>query len=63
MKDGILLGGFAESMLQLAEDMSQAERQRYRDEGLYEKLWDLQNECEDIDMEKLQDVYAVFGGE
>lgn len=64
MKDGMLLGGFAKSMVKLAKNMSQVERQRYRDEGLYEKLVDLQNEDEDIDinMEGLRKVYAVFDG-
>ncbi|KAE8446354.1 hypothetical protein EG329_012103 [Mollisiaceae sp. DMI_Dod_QoI] len=63
MKDGILLGEFADSMLQLAEGMNELERQRYRDEGLYEKLFELQDECDVIYMEGLQKVYAVFDGE
>jgi hypothetical protein len=62
MKGGLLLSGFATLMLQLAKEMSELERQRYRDEGLYEKLWELQNECDDIDMEGLQQVYDVFDG-
>lgn len=63
MKDGMLLGTFANSMLQLAKGMSELERKRYRDEGLYEKLWQLQDECDDIDMEGLQKVYAIFDGQ
>lgn len=64
MKDGILLGGFADSMLRLAKGMSEFERQRYKGEGLWEKLWELQGECEDIDinMRDLFKVYSVFDG-
>lgn len=63
MKDGMLLEEFAESMLELAKGMTVEERQRYKDERLYEKLVDLRNECDEIDMEGLADVYAIFDGE
>jgi hypothetical protein len=63
MKDGITLGEFADSMVELAGGMTVEERERYKKEGLYEKLVDLQNECDDVDMEGLQEVYAIFDGE
>jgi hypothetical protein len=66
IKDGMVLVEFAESMEQLARGMTAVERERYKEEGLYEKLVELQGECESIDMEGLADVYAVFeedGGE
>lgn len=60
MKDRMLLAEFAESMLELAKGMTRNERKKYRREGLYEKLIDLQGECDAADMEGLADVYAVF---
>ena len=63
MKDGITLGEFADSMVELAGGMTVEEREKYKKEGLYEKLVDLQNECDDVDMEGLQEVYAIFDGE
>jgi hypothetical protein len=60
MKDGVLLAEFAESMLKLAKGMSRNERERYRGEGLYEKLIELQGECDAFDMDGLADVYSVF---
>jgi hypothetical protein len=60
MKDGMVLGEFAESMVELASGMTGEERAKYKEEGLYEKLVELQGECESIDMEGLVDVYAVF---
>jgi hypothetical protein len=63
MKDGMTLGEFADSMVELAGGMTVEEREKYKKEGLYEKLVDLQNECDDIDMEGLQEVYAIFDGE
>jgi hypothetical protein len=63
MKDGMVLGEFAESMVELAKGMTMEERERYKEEGLYEKLVELQGDCESIDMEELADVYAVFDGE
>ncbi|KAH8669619.1 hypothetical protein BGZ60DRAFT_407925 [Tricladium varicosporioides] len=63
MKDGMVLQAFADSMLELASGMSEAERERYKDEGLYEKLVDLQNECDwETDMAGLGDIYEVFDG-
>jgi hypothetical protein len=62
MKDGITLGEFAGSMVELASGMTVEEREKYKIEGLYEKLVDLQNECDDVDMEGLQEVYAIFDG-
>jgi hypothetical protein len=63
MKDGVLLGEFANAMLKFAKGMTEEERERYKEEGLYEKLVDLQTECESIDMEGLAEVYAVFDGD
>ena len=63
MKDGITLGEFADSMVELAGGMTVEEREKYKKEGLYEKLVDLQNECDDVDMEGLQELYAIFDGE
>jgi hypothetical protein len=63
MKDGMTLGEFADSMVELAGGMTVEEREKYKKEGLYEKLVDLQNECDDVDMEGLQEVYAIFYGE
>jgi hypothetical protein len=60
MKDGMLLGEFAESMLELAKGMTKEERERYREEGLFEKLAELQEECDEIDMERLADILVVF---
>jgi hypothetical protein len=60
MKDGMVLVKFAESMEELARGMTTVERERYKEEGLYEKLVELQGECESVDMEGLADVYAVF---
>jgi hypothetical protein len=60
MNDGMLLADFAESMLELAKGMTRNERERYRVEGLHEKLIELQGECDAGDMEGLADVYAVF---
>jgi hypothetical protein len=60
MKDGVLLAEFAESMLKLAKGMTRHEREKYRGEGLYEKLVELQGECDAPDMKGLADVYGVF---
>jgi hypothetical protein len=60
MKDGMVLVEFAESTEQLARGMTAVERERYKEEGLYEKLVELRGERESIDMEGLADVYAVF---
>lgn len=63
MKDGLALQEFADSMLELASGMSEGERERYKEEGLYEKLVDLQSECDwETDMAGLGDIYEVFDG-
>jgi hypothetical protein len=63
MRDGVELGYFAEAMTKLAKEMTEQERDRYKDEGLYEKLVDLQTECDwEIDMEGLREVYEIFDG-
>jgi hypothetical protein len=46
MKDGICLSGMADNMLELAEGMTADERDRYKEEGLYEKLVNLEQECD-----------------
>jgi hypothetical protein len=61
MKDGYILCQFADNMIDLARGTSVEERKKYK-EGLYKKLVDLQNDCKDIDMEGLQEVYAIFDG-
>ena len=64
MKDGMELGYFAEAMAGLAKGMTEEERERYKDEGLYEKLVDLQTVCDwETDMEGLREVYETFDGE
>jgi hypothetical protein len=63
MKDRMLLGEFADAMLKLAKGMSEREREKYKEERLYEKLVDLQTECESMYMEGLADIYAVLDGE
>ncbi|CZR56106.1 uncharacterized protein PAC_05994 [Phialocephala subalpina] len=62
MKDGYTSGCFADDMLKLAKRMSLAETQRYKKEGLYEKLVELLTHCESYHMEGLQKVHAVFEG-
>ena len=62
MKEGYTLGCFADDMLKLAKGTSLAEIHRYKEEGLYEKLVELQTHCESYDMEGLQKVHAVFEG-
>ena len=48
--------------MELAKGMTVEERQKYRDEELYEKLANLRNECDEMDMEGLVEVYAAFDG-
>lgn len=62
MKDGFMLGQFADSMQELVRGMTAEEKSLYKEEGLYEKLLELQNECDSMDMEGLQEVYAIFDG-
>jgi hypothetical protein len=64
MKDGLELGYFAEAMVELARGMTEEERERYKEERLYEKLVELQTACDwEVDMEGLRDVYEIFDGE
>ncbi|TVY46245.1 hypothetical protein LOCC1_G004051 [Lachnellula occidentalis] len=64
LKDGYVLMGFTDSMLELATAMSPEERDEYKQEGLYEKLVDLQNDCDDweTDMGGLGEIYELFDG-
>ncbi|TVY93520.1 hypothetical protein LAWI1_G002990 [Lachnellula willkommii] len=64
LKDGYVLMGFTDSMLELATAMSQEERDEYKQEGLYEKLVDLQSDCDDweTDMGGLGEIYELFDG-
>lgn len=62
MKDGYMLGQFADSMQELARGMTKEERMRYKQEGLYEKLLALHEECDAGDMEGLPAVYKIFDG-
>lgn len=64
MKDNVMLTSFAEAMLDLAQAMTAEERERYKDEGLYEKLVELQTECEwEYDMPGLREIYELFDGD
>jgi len=64
LKDGYVMGQFTDSMLKLAKAMSEEERDKYKEEGLYEKLVNLQSDCDDweTDMEGLREVYELFDG-
>jgi len=65
MDDCTWLQEIAESVVELAKGMTMEERQKYRDEGLYENLANLGNEsdeCDEMDMEGLVEVYAAFDG-
>lgn len=62
MKDGYMLGQYADSMQELARGMTKEERSRYKQEGLYEKLLDLQKECDPILMDGLPALYRIFDG-
>lgn len=64
LKDGYILIGFTDSMLELATNMTVEERQKYKEEGLYEKLVDLQSDCDDweTDMGGLGEIYELFDG-
>ncbi|KAK0113415.1 hypothetical protein ONS95_013672 [Cadophora gregata] len=62
MKDGYMLGQFADSMQELARGMTKEERKWYKQEGLYEKLLELHQECDPIEMEGLPIVYKIFDG-
>ncbi|EKD21796.1 uncharacterized protein L3040_005304 [Drepanopeziza brunnea f. sp. 'multigermtubi'] len=59
-KDGFMLGQFADSMQELARGMNEEEKERYKAEGLYEKLVDLSNDCGPDDMEGLPAVFRIF---
>lgn len=61
MKDSVELGDFAAAMTTIAARMTEAERGRYKKEGMYEKLEELQRYCDwETDMEGLADLLAVF---
>jgi hypothetical protein len=64
LKDGYVMGLFTDGMLELAKAMSEEERDKYKEEGLYEKLVDLQSDCDDweTDMEGLREIYELFDG-
>lgn len=63
MKSGEELGAFAQAMIEIASAMSEEERARYVDEGLYEKLVELQTHCEwETDMDGLRELYEIFDG-
>lgn len=61
LKSGDLMIEFADAMFEIVHDFSHLERQRYKDEGLYEKLHELQYEDDDITIEGLDKVYWLFG--
>ena len=46
MKDSVELGDFAAAMTTIAARMTEAERGRYKKEGMYEKLEELQRYCD-----------------
>ncbi|CZT05797.1 hypothetical protein WAI453_004434 [Rhynchosporium graminicola] len=60
MKDGYMLGQFADSMQELARGMTKEERGRYKEEGLYKKLVELRTECDPMHMDGLPAVYRIF---
>jgi len=64
LKDGYILMGFTDSMLELATAMSEEEKEKYKEEGLYKKLVDLQSDCDDweVNMGGLGDIYELFDG-
>ena len=64
LKDGYVLMGFTDSMLELATSMSQEERDEYKQEGLYENSVELQSDCDDweTDMGGLGEIYELFDG-
>jgi hypothetical protein len=50
-------------MLELAKGMTKEERDRYKEEGLYEQLVDLQNECDwETDMVNTKLLFLFFHG-
>ncbi|KAH8588679.1 hypothetical protein B0O99DRAFT_489278, partial [Bisporella sp. PMI_857] len=50
-------------MADLAGAMTDEERGRYKGEGYYERLVDLQTHCEwEVEMDGLRDVYEIFDG-
>lgn len=64
MKDSVELTAWADAMAEIARGMSEQERDRYKAEGLYEKLVDLQTECDwESEMEGLRELYEIFDGE
>lgn len=63
MKQPHELGAFAEAMVEIARGMTEGERERYMQEGLYVKLVDLQTSCDwENDMEGLRELYEIFDG-
>ena len=63
MKDGVELSYFSDAMTKLAKEMTELERNRYKEEGFYEKLVALQTECDwETDMEGLRELYEIFDG-
>ncbi|TVY73443.1 hypothetical protein LSUE1_G005989 [Lachnellula suecica] len=64
LKDGYIMMQFTDSMLELATGMTEYERTTYKEEGLYEKLMDLQGDCDDweTDLEGLREIYDLFDG-
>lgn len=64
MKDGVELAAWADAMVEVAKGMSEEEREKYKKEGLYAKLVELQGLCDwEADMEGLRDVYEIFDGD
>ncbi len=58
-----MLSQFAESMCELAGGMTIQEREKYKGEGLYDKLLELAKYCRDeAGMEGLEEVYSIFDG-
>ena len=63
MKDGDVLGGFCTAMVGLARGMTDEEREKYKKEGLYEKLEELRGLCDwEVEMIGLDELYEVFDG-
>lgn len=63
MKDGVVLGEFMGTMCKIARSFSAVEREKYDDEGLLEKIEELNEVSDDweVDMPDLEDLLAIFG--
>lgn len=65
VEDGKTLPGFVDTMCKIAEDMTKEERDRYKDEGLCDRLSQLKDECDWVAqvaaLEKLLVIFEFVG--